>query len=137
MTPADAILTAIRVTDAGLPDMPVAPETNPVDAAVTDCIAKLLGFRATRLGVDPTMTDAKNFNQDIDALAHIFDGVMNVVGHQAQSYFGISEADRVRYFEDRVFGAFDGEGTAVVTQAQEARDEEFSGRASRKWAWQR
>ena len=106
-----AVITALRNDpNAGLPDMPAALETNPVDAAVTDCIAKLLGFRATRIGTDPTMTDAKNFNQDLDALAHIFDGVMNVVGHQAQSYFGISEADRVRYFEDRVFGAFDGEG---------------------------
>lgn len=119
------ILTALRTPDTGLPDMPAAPKPNPIDAAVLACIERLQAFRATRIPGEPTRQDAKDFNQDIDYLGHVFDGVMNEVGHEAKSIFGLSEDDRLRYFEDRVFGAFDGEGTTAITRTMEQREEDF------------
>jgi hypothetical protein len=108
---------------------------SPLDAVVHDAGRKLLNLRLTRIaGNYADADDAKNLNQDLDAICDIIDPVILAIGEYAKEHFsGISQKDIELFFTDQLKGAIEGNADFTITSAaseqhEQMMDDAFLGR---------
>jgi len=93
---------------------PPARPTHPVQRAINAAIARLAGFRPTRIVGEPDMNDAHGLVDDLDALCAIVDPIVAAIGdYAAENFHGIDRA----LFRDQLRGALDGNATFDIESA--------------------
>ena len=112
-------MSTLNELAADLPDRP-AP-THPLRIAIEEAARRLWRLQPTELCSYPTMADAKEFLQDLDAITDIVDALVLEYGRYARSHFGRVD---VREFTDQLRNALDGNATFEIERAARAMAEE-------------
>jgi len=100
------------------PKIPAAPPAHqvahPVQHALNAAIARLAGFRPTRIVGEPDMDDAHGLIDDLDIICGIVDPIIAAIGdYAAENFYGV---DR-ELFRDQLRGALDGNATFDIESA--------------------
>jgi hypothetical protein len=87
---------------------------HPVQQAVNAAIARLAGFRPTRIVGEPDTNDALGLVDDLDTICAIVDPIIAAIGdYAAENFHGIDRA----LFRDQLRAALDGNATFDIEAA--------------------